>query len=121
MPDAMVEMAGVRRAFGQVVAVDGLDLDVPPGSVTVLLGPNGAGKTTIVRLVTGALVPNAGTIRVFGIDPTEEETGTEVRRRCGVVPARPALYDRLIGWDNLAYAGRLFDVPDDVLSERIED
>ncbi len=120
MPDAMVEIVGVRRVFGPVVAIDGLNLEVPPGSVTVLLGPNGAGKTTVVRLVTGALPTNAGTIRAFGMDPTGPD-GTEVRRRCGVVPARPALYDRLSGWDNLRYAGELFDVAPAVLATRIRE
>src|SRR6478736_8252875 len=115
---ATVAAAGVRRSFGDVVAVDGLTLDVPPGSVTVLLGPNGAGKTTVVRLVTGALAPDAGSIRVFGIEPSGPD-GAEVRRRCGVVPARPALYDRLSGRDNLRYAGQLFDVPDELLAERV--
>jgi ABC-2 type transport system ATP-binding protein len=115
---ATVAAAGVRRSFGDVVAVDGLTLDVPPGSVTVLLGPNGAGKTTVVRLVTGALAPHDGSIRVFGIEPSGP-AGAEVRRRCGVVPARPALYDRLSGRDNLRYAGQLFDVPDELLAERV--
>ncbi len=93
-----------------MVAVDGLDFEVPRGTVTVLLGPNGAGKTTVVRLVTGALRPNAGAVRTLGLDPDLDDEGTEVRRRCGVVPARPALYDRLSGHDNLAYAAALFEV-----------
>lgn len=117
-PDATIAASAVRRSFGDVVAVDGLSLDVPSGSVTVLLGPNGAGKTTVVRLVTGALKPDAGSIRVFGIDPSGPQ-GADVRRRCGVVPARPALYDRLNGLDNLRYAGELFDVPAEVLPDRI--
>ena len=65
-----VELVGVRRCFGSVVAVDELSLRIPAGSVTVLLGPNGAGKTTAVRLVTGALRADQGTVRVFGLDPS---------------------------------------------------
>jgi ABC-2 type transport system ATP-binding protein len=106
------------RSFGETRAVDGLDLDIPTGSVTVLLGPNGAGKTTVVRLLTGALTPDSGDLAVFGIEPSGPH-GAEVRRRCGVVPARPALYDRLSGYDNLRYAGELFEVADDVLRDRI--
>ena len=117
---AMVELDGVRRTFGAVVAVDALSLRVPPGSVTVLLGPNGAGKTTVVRLLTGALAAHGGHVRVFGLDPSGRE-GTTVRRRSGVVPARPALYDRLTGYDNLRYGAQLFEVPADRIDERIVD
>src|SRR3954464_4915400 len=116
-----VALAGVRRAFGDVVAVDNLTFEVPRGTVTVLLGPNGAGKTTVVRLVTGALHPDTGAVRTLGLDPEHTSDGTEVRRRCGVVPARPALYDRLSGYDNLRYAGELFDVGAAVLPDRITD
>jgi ABC-2 type transport system ATP-binding protein len=114
----MVEAVDVRRTFGDVVAVDSLSLTIPAGSVTVLLGPNGAGKTTVVRLVTGALASHGGTIRVFGLDPSGDD-GADVRRRCGVVPARPALYDRLNGWDNLRYAAELFEVAPDDVADRI--
>ena len=108
----------VVRTFGETRAVDGLDLEIPPGSVTVLLGPNGAGKTTVVRLLTGALAADSGDLTVFDLSPSGPG-GAEVRRRCGVVPARPALYDRLSGYDNLRYAGELFEVGTDVLPDRI--
>src|SRR5207253_49484 len=110
-----VALSGVRRTFGEVTAVDDLTFEVPRGSVTVLLGPNGAGKTTVVRLVTGALHPHGGAVRTLGLDPE----GTEVRRRCGVVPARPALYDRLSGADNLEYAAALFQVEPQQVDARI--
>jgi ABC-2 type transport system ATP-binding protein len=114
-----VALTQVRRAFGDVVAVDDLTFEVPRGTVTVLLGPNGAGKTTVVRLVTGALHAHAGEVRTLGLDPDIDEQGTEVRRRCGVVPARPALYDRLSGTDNLAYAAALFQVEPSQVDARI--
>ena len=118
--DSVISTRGVVRTFGETRAVDGLDLEIPAGSVTVLLGPNGAGKTTVVRLLTGALAPDSGEISVFGITPSGPD-GAEVRRRCGVVPARPALYDRLDGYDNLRYAGELFAVDASVLPARIEE
>ncbi|MGH9152002.1 MAG: ABC transporter ATP-binding protein [Acidimicrobiales bacterium] len=104
--DDVVLLDGVRRSFGGVVALDGLSLRVPQGTLTVLLGPNGAGKTTAVRMITGALPPEEGRVRVFGLDPGAD--GQEVRGRCGVVSARSALYDRLSGYDNLRYAADLY-------------
>ena len=106
-----MELADVRLAFGKIVALDGLTFDAPAGEVTVLLGPNGAGKTTAVRVITGALGVDGGTVRVFGLDPSGSD-GEEVRRRCGVVAAKPALYDRLSGRDNLRYAAALYGVDD---------
>ena len=101
-------LSQVDRSFGDVPAVCELSLEVPAGSITVLLGPNGAGKTTTVRLITGALRPDAGRVEVHGMDPLEH--GETVRRRCGVVPPKPAMYERLTGWQNLAYAADLYGV-----------
>jgi len=103
----VVHLAGVRYSFGSGTGLVDLDLAVPAGSITVLVGPNGAGKTTALRIVTGALTPHAGTARVFGLDPGGPD-GERVRRRCGVVAAKPALYDRLTGRDNLRFAAELF-------------
>ena len=89
-----------------------MTLSVPAGSITVMVGPNGAGKTTALRVITGALAPDSGAVRVFGLDPSGPH-GEHVRRRCGVVAARPALYDRLSGRDNLRYAAELFHVGGD--------
>jgi ABC-2 type transport system ATP-binding protein len=98
MADSVVSLRNVSRSFGDVLALDDFSLEVPVGTIAMLLGPNGAGKTTAVRLVTGALPSDAD--------------GESVRRRCGVVPARPALYDRLSGYENLRYAALLWDVAD---------
>jgi ABC-2 type transport system ATP-binding protein len=103
---SVVALDHVTRSFGNVVALQDLTLHVPEGRITVLLGPNGAGKTTAIRMITGALDPEEGQVRVFGTDP--RENGAEIRRRCGVVSAKPALYDRLSGWENLNYAARLY-------------
>ncbi len=102
----VVELAGVRRRFGQVDALAGLDLVVPANRITVLLGPNGAGKTTAIRMITGALEAHHGRVRTFGVDPAV--FGEQVRLRCGVVSAKPALYDRLTGRANLSYAAELY-------------
>jgi ABC-2 type transport system ATP-binding protein len=102
----VVSLEAVERTFGDQTALDGLSFTVPPRTITVLLGPNGAGKTTCTRVITGALGPDAGSVRVFGLDPAVD--GPEVRRRIGIVSAKPALYDRLSGLDNLRYAAELY-------------
>src|SRR5579871_2546527 len=102
----VVELCAVRRAFGSHLALDVLSFAAAPGTVTVLLGPNGAGKTTAVRMITGALRTDDGSVRTFGLDPAVH--GADVRHRCGVVSAKPSLYDRLSGWDNLVYAAELY-------------
>lgn len=102
---SVVALEDVAIRFGDVDALVDLSLAVPPAGITVLLGPNGAGKTTAIRLMTGALVPDAGVVRTFGLDPDPD--GHLVRPRCGVVSAKPALYDRLSGRDNLHYAAAL--------------
>ncbi len=107
-PPMAVHLDHVRRGFGEKPALVDLSINAPSGTITVLLGPNGAGKTTAVRMITGALTPESGIVKVFGLDPNLD--GEEVRRRCGVVAAKPALYDRLSGRDNLAYSADLYRV-----------
>lgn len=105
----IVDIDNVTRSFGDVTALESLDIRVAPGQVTVLLGPNGAGKTTAIRMITGALAPDTGTARTFGMDPAGPD-GAEVRQRCGVVSAKPSLYDRLSGRDNLLYSAELYNL-----------
>jgi ABC-2 type transport system ATP-binding protein len=112
----VVRLRDVTHHFGGTRALDGLTFEVPRGRITVLLGPNGAGKTTAFRAVTGALVPDEGLVETFGHVPAE--AGHLVRPACGVVSAKPALYDRLSGRDNLVYAGELYGVADH-LPERV--
>ncbi len=101
----LIALDGVVKSFGPHRALADLTLRVPAGEITVLLGPNGAGKTTAIRMITGAFAPDAGSVRVFGLDPAVD--GDVVRGRCGVVSAKPSLYDRLNGWDNLRYSAEL--------------
>lgn len=104
-PPDVICLDGVAKSFGANRALGGLDLHVASGQISVLLGPNGAGKTTAIRMITGAFTPDSGTVRVFGLDPAVD--GEAVRTRCGVVSAKPSLYDRLDGWDNLRYSAEL--------------
>ena len=89
-PPAAVEVRGLVRSFGTVRAVDGLDLYVPPATVLALLGPNGAGKTTTVEVCEGFLRPDAGVVRVLGLDPLTESSA--LRHRVGVMPQGGGAY-----------------------------
>ena len=100
-----VEAAAVRKAFGQVKALDGVDLMVNQGSLTALLGPNGAGKTTLVRIIATLSRADAGTVRVLGFDVARQPG--EVRARIGLTGQYVGLEEALSGRDNLILIGRL--------------
>ena len=100
-----VEAAAVRKAFGQVKALDGVDLMVNQGSLTALLGPNGAGKTTMVRIIATLSRADAGTVRVLGFDVARQPG--EVRARIGLTGQYAGLEEALSGRDNLILIGRL--------------
>jgi daunorubicin resistance ABC transporter ATP-binding subunit len=104
--ELMIEARGLTKAFGEVHALDGLDLDAPSGSVLAILGPNGAGKTTFVRTIATLLRPDAGVLRVGGIDVTEDPK--QVRRSIGLAGQFAAVEPALTGRENLRMVGRLF-------------
>ncbi len=107
--DLAVQLEHVRRGFGEKPALVDLSISAPTGTITVLLGPNGAGKTTAVRMITGALVARVAEPCACSAS-TRASTVRRSARRCGVVSAKPALYDRLSGRDNLAYSAELYRV-----------
>jgi ABC-2 type transport system ATP-binding protein len=98
-----IEATGLRKSFGKVKALDGLDLNVPSGSVCALLGPNGAGKTTAVRILATLARPDAGTARVAGHDPIGEPR--RVRELIGLAGQHAAVDDDLTGRENLFILG----------------
>lgn len=101
-----VVASGVRRSFGPVEAVRGIDLTAPPGEVTALVGPNGAGKTTLLLVLATLLVPDAGDVRVAGFDPVTEPDG--VRARMGWAPDVFGLYDNLTAREYLQFVGEAY-------------
>ncbi|MFE3542062.1 ATP-binding cassette domain-containing protein [Nocardia sp. NPDC059177] len=105
MPDAIVAEGLVKR-YGQLIALDGLDLSVPEGTVTALLGPNGAGKTTTVRVLTTLLVPDEGRATVAGIDVINNPQA--LRSHIGASGQYAAVDEYLTGFENLEMVGRLY-------------
>ena len=104
--DSAIIARGLVKKYGDVTALDGVDLTVPTGTVLGLLGPNGAGKTTIVRVLSTLLRPDAGSAEVVGIDVLAHPR--EVRRRIGLSGQYAAVDEYLTGFENLDMIGRLY-------------
>jgi daunorubicin resistance ABC transporter ATP-binding subunit len=105
-PDLAIRAEGVRHAFGDVVALDGVDLVVEAGTVLGLLGPNGAGKSTLVRVLATLLRPDAGRAEVLGHDVIADPLA--VRRRIGMAGQFAAVDEELTGRENVEMVGRLY-------------
>ena len=113
-----VEAVGLCKRYGDVTAVDRLDLSIDKGEIFGLLGPNGAGKTTTILMLLGLTEPTAGKARVDGLDATRAPL--EVKRRVGYLPDDVGFYSDLTGRDNLRYTAQLNRLPKEVAEERIE-
>jgi len=100
-----LETTGLRKVFGDLVAVDGIDLAVPRGSFYGFLGPNGAGKSTTIKCLTGLLRPTAGRFHILDLDPLADPVA--VKKKIGVVPEDLALFDRLTGIETLSFIGKV--------------
>jgi ABC-2 type transport system ATP-binding protein len=105
----VIRLRGLRKRYGDVEAVAGIDLDVPAGTLTGVLGPNGAGKSTTLRMLTGMLPPTSGTIEVHGIDVVRDPMA--VKRITGYVPESGAVFETLTGREYLRLVAELYRVP----------
>jgi len=106
----------LTRRFGELVAVDNVDLRVAPGQFFGFLGPNGAGKSTTIKMLTGLLAPSSGRIEILGLDL--EKNPVEVKRQIGVVPEGMALFGRLTGSEFLNFAGRMYGLDRETAANR---
>ena len=104
--EATIEVEGIVKHYGEVRALDGVDLQARPGRVLGLLGPNGAGKTTLVRMLATLIEPDAGTARVTGLDVVAD--AARVRERIGLAGQYAAVDENLTGLENLTMVGRLY-------------
>lgn len=116
-----VVISGLTKKFGDIIAVDHVELNVPEGSIYGLLGPNGAGKSTTIRLLCTLLRPDDGTAKVGGFDVIESPV--DVRKITGVLPeeANHTLYPTLSAYENLEYFGKLYGIPESEIPPKIEE
>src|SRR3954466_7683671 len=116
---APLEAAGLRRAYGGVFALAGLDLTVAAGECVALVGANGSGKSTAVRAITGLLEPSSGEVRICGHDPHSEPAAEAARAALALVPDTPLLYDDLTVRQHLELVVLSHGAVDDGVDERI--
>jgi len=116
---SVIEADALRKAYGDVQAVDGLDLAVDRGDVYGFLGPNGAGKTTTIEMLTGQLRPDAGRATVLGTDPASEPV--ETRRRVGILPEQRAPPSFLTPTEFFEFVGRVRGLDDETVAERVDE
>jgi ABC-2 type transport system ATP-binding protein len=111
-----ISTQSLSRRFGDLLAVDKVDLRVAPGQFFGFLGPNGAGKSTTIKMLTGLLAPSAGRIEILGIDLAAHPV--EVKRQIGVVPEGMALFGRLTGSEFLNFVGRMYGLERETAAKR---
>jgi ABC-2 type transport system ATP-binding protein len=106
----VIKTNGLTRRFGDLTAVDGLDLHIERGEVFGFLGPNGAGKTTTVRMLSTLIAPTSGSASIGG--RMLGEVNRDIRQNVGVLTETPGLYKRLSAWDNLMFFAKLYRIND---------
>jgi ABC-2 type transport system ATP-binding protein len=97
----MITFSNVSKRFGTLLALDGLTCSIPEGAISALVGQNGAGKTTCLRLISGLLAPDSGSITVLGLDPQHQ--GLQLRRQLSYLPDQPFANPHLTGMEHLAF------------------
>ncbi len=113
----MIEVASLRKEYGELVAVDDVSFQAEPGAIFGLLGPNGAGKSTTIGCISGLLQPTGGRVSVLGHDVTSD--GRAARKNLGIVPQELALYGELSATDNLSYWGAAYGLRGEELKARV--
>jgi len=117
MPEPAIVIRGLRKFYGNKAAVDGLDLEVPRGSFFGFLGPNGAGKSTTIRILTGLIPFDGGSVEILGLPLPRQELA--IKSRIGLVPEESLLFDRLTAAEFLEFAGRMYGLSRPVAIERV--
>jgi len=108
---AALQACALRKRYGPVAAIDGIDLAIPRGQFVALFGPNGAGKSTLLGMFATLVRPSSGSVRIHGEDPRQADRPA-LMRRIGVLSHETFLYDHLTGLENLVFYARLYGLPD---------
>ena len=119
MQETAILTEKLTRRFGQLTAVDGVDLRVAAGQFFGFLGPNGAGKSTTIKMLTGLLAPTSGRMELLGLDFASQSI--EVKRQIGVVPEGMGLFERLTGAEYLHFVGRMYGLDKETTRKRSEE
>lgn len=119
MKETAIEARGLTRRFGSYIAVNNLDLFIPRGSIYGFLGPNGSGKSTTIRLLTGLLTPDSGTINILGLQLPEQ--AEVLRTRIGYMTQKFSLFGDLTLQENLQFIGRIYGLPRREMKLRIDE
>jgi ABC-2 type transport system ATP-binding protein len=115
----MIELINLTKRFGDVVAVNRLNLSVSKGEIFGFIGPNGAGKTTTLRMMGGVLVPTEGSVTIDGLNIAREPE--EAKKRIGFIPDRPYLYEKLTGMEFLRFTADLYGMEGDLFRKKSEE
>lgn len=115
----MIQLENLNKRYGDLQAVDNLNLEVPSGELFCFLGPNGAGKTTSIKMMTGLVRPDSGEITLADVDALAEPV--ESRGQLGYIPDMPFLYDRLTPMEFLRFTGDLYCMPRDEVEDKAAD
>jgi ABC-2 type transport system ATP-binding protein len=115
----MIELKNLTKKFGEIVAVNRLNLSVSEGEIFGFIGPNGAGKTTTLRMMGGVLIPTEGSVMIDGIDIADEPE--KAKKRIGFIPDRPFLYEKLTGMEFLKFTADLYGIEDSSFRNKSEE
>jgi ABC-2 type transport system ATP-binding protein len=116
MTGAAIVTENLTRRFGELIAVDGINLTVAAGQFFGFLGPNGAGKSTTIKMLTGLLTPSSGRMQLLGLDFASH--AIDIKRQIGVVPEGMGLFERLTGSEYLNFVGRMYGLDRDTTRQR---
>ncbi len=115
----MIELKNLTKTFGNVVAVNRLNLSVSKGEIFGFIGPNGAGKTTTLRMMGGVLAPTEGTVVIDGMNMADKPE--EAKKRIGYIPDRPFLYEKLTGMEFMRFTADLYGVEKGIFDRKSEE